>query len=89
MKNNRSFKNSIDFIMKIKEIEIAQRYKLPSLNIINLYTSILINETFKILKINRVENKMNKEKINVLLLFTMEIENENKLKFLDITITKD
>ena len=55
--NNHSIKNNFDFIEKTKNIDIKNNFKLASFDIVNMYTSIPIDETISILKNNLIKHK--------------------------------
>ena len=68
LQNNRSIINSMDFINKVRNIQLLPTYKLASFDIVNLYTNIPVNQTLDILYNNLIKsNKLDAQSINELI----------------------
>lgn len=82
LENNHSIKNSIELIDKIKTQSIKNNHKLASLDIVNLYTSVPIQETINILQQNLQKNSnLPHEAIDELINLTTVILKQNYFKF--------
>ena len=78
MENVHSVKNTLEFIEKIKTIEILPNYKLVSMDIVNLYTNIPVLETLHILKNNLIKTGiLNQIQIDELLFLLQIILQQN------------
>ena len=53
--NNHSVENNIEFIDRVKAIEVLSTYKLVSFDIANIYTSIPLKDNIQILKTNLIK----------------------------------
>ena len=84
IENNHTVKNVTDFIRKVNNIKLFPNYKLVSLDIVNLYTNIPINDTLNILRDNLMKcNKLNTQAIDELLNLLEVILKQNYFEFND------
>ena len=82
IENNHTVKNVIEFIHKVNNIKLFPNYKLVSLDIVNLYTNIPINDTLNILRDNLMKcNKLNTQAIDELINLLKVILNQNYFEF--------
>lgn len=82
LKNNHSTKNCIEFIDKLKDIQIKPNFRIASFDIVDLYTNIPVQDTITILKSNLNEaNIRSSEEINEITALLEVILNQNYFIF--------
>ena len=82
LQNNRSVINSMDFINKVRNIQLLPTYKLASFDIVNLYTNIPVNQTLDILYNNLIKsNKLDAQSMNELICILRVILQQNYFTF--------
>ena len=82
LENDRSIKNNIDFINKIKVTKLLPQYKIASFDIVNLYTNVPVTDTIEILKENLIRKAtMNIQEINELIILVQKILKQNYFTF--------
>lgn len=60
---NYSLKNTYDFINKAKTLKVSSSHKMSSLDIVNLYTNVPVDETIDILEENLLRSKVYNKKV--------------------------
>jgi hypothetical protein len=82
LENDRSIKNNIDFVNKIKVTKLLPQYKIASFDIENLYTNVPVTDTIDILKENLIRKAtMNTQEINELIILVQKILKQNYFTF--------
>lgn len=80
--NNRSIKNSTDFAKHIHNINIKSNYEMISLDIVNMYANIPIDETITLIENNFTNNNVtNKHTINEAIILLRMIMKQNYFNF--------